>query len=302
MDIQSLYPCIPQADGLKALCYFLSRRPDQSPSTDTLIRLTELVLTLNNFSFNSSHFLQTKGVAMGTLMGPSYACLFVGYVEYSCSYTGPIPQLFLRYINDCIGAALCSHEELEQFINFTKTFYANLKYTWTISDTSLLPGPLCLHLWDRALHDSLVRSTLPTNSTTPRTFPCNCRKFSTCPYTSPLTSIQGIKQNIHIRQRFTCTSSNLIYCICCSRCGLLYIGETKHRLGDRFVEHLHSAHDKRQHRQVDNDFNSPSHSLDAMSILGLFQCHNDTTHKLEEQYLIFCFRGQQPDGLNIEFA
>eukprot|EP00061_Rhincodon_typus_P002403 g17469.t1 len=35
--------------------------PDQSPSADTLIRLAELVLTLNNFSFNSSHFLQTKG-------------------------------------------------------------------------------------------------------------------------------------------------------------------------------------------------------------------------------------------------
>eukprot|EP00061_Rhincodon_typus_P009230 g32560.t1 len=28
------------------------------PSTDTLIRLTKLILTLNNFSFNSSHFLQ----------------------------------------------------------------------------------------------------------------------------------------------------------------------------------------------------------------------------------------------------
>eukprot|EP00061_Rhincodon_typus_P001108 g13736.t1 len=40
------------------------RRPDQFPSTDTLIHLTELILTLNNFSFNSSHFLQTKGVAM----------------------------------------------------------------------------------------------------------------------------------------------------------------------------------------------------------------------------------------------
>eukprot|EP00061_Rhincodon_typus_P000781 g12737.t1 len=107
MDIQSLYTCIPYADGLKALSFFLSCRPDLSPSTDTLIRLAELVLNLNNFSSNSSHFLQTKGVAMGTRIGPSYACLFVGYMEQSLfrSYTGPIPHLFLRYINDCIGAA-----------------------------------------------------------------------------------------------------------------------------------------------------------------------------------------------------
>eukprot|EP00061_Rhincodon_typus_P002133 g16696.t1 len=118
--------------SLKALRFFLSRRPNQSPSTNTLIRFTELVLTLNNFSFNSSHFLQTMEVAMGTGMGPSYACLFIGYVEQSLfrCYTVTIPHLFLRYIDDCIGAALCSHEELEQVINFTNTFHPNLKFTW----------------------------------------------------------------------------------------------------------------------------------------------------------------------------
>eukprot|EP00061_Rhincodon_typus_P002627 g18053.t1 len=106
MDIQSLYTCIPHADDLKALHFFLSRRSSQFPNTDTLIRLTEFVLILNNLSFNSSHFLQTKRVAMGTCMGPSYACLFIGY-------------------------------ELEQFINFANTFHPNLKFTWTIPDTSL---------------------------------------------------------------------------------------------------------------------------------------------------------------------
>eukprot|EP00061_Rhincodon_typus_P018726 g48021.t1 len=88
--------------------------PNQSPSTDTLVLLTELVLTLNNFSFKSSHFLQTKGVALGIHMGLSYAYLFVGYVEQSlfCCYTSTIPHIFLYYIDDCIGAASCSHEEL----------------------------------------------------------------------------------------------------------------------------------------------------------------------------------------------
>eukprot|EP00061_Rhincodon_typus_P017619 g46392.t1 len=72
-------------------------------------------------------------------MGPSYACIFVGYVEQPllCCYNGSIPHLFLRYINDCIGAASCSHEELEQFIHFINIFHPNLKFTWIISDTSL---------------------------------------------------------------------------------------------------------------------------------------------------------------------
>eukprot|EP00061_Rhincodon_typus_P004964 g23842.t1 len=157
---------------------------------------------------------------MGTCMGPSYACFFVGYVEQSLfrSYTATIPHLFLRYIIDCIGAALCSHEELEQFINLTNTFHPNLKFTWTISDTSI------------SFLDLSV-------------------------------SISGPKKTFHIRQMFTCTSTNVVYCIRCFQCGILYI--------------------------VMNHFNSPSHSLDDMSILGLLQCHNDATRKLEEQHLIF---------------
>eukprot|EP00061_Rhincodon_typus_P004894 g23684.t1 len=74
---------------------------------------------------------------------------------------------------------------------------------------------------------------------------------------------------------FTCTSINVVDCTSCSRCGLLYITETKRRLGDGFAEHLHLVRDKRQQLPVANHFNS--HSLDDMSILGLLQCHNDAT-------------------------
>eukprot|EP00061_Rhincodon_typus_P015450 g43131.t1 len=52
-------------------------------------------------------------------------------------------------------------------------------------------------------------------------------------------------------------------------------------LRDGFVENLCSLRDKRQHLPVNNHFNSPSHSVGDMSILGLLQCHNDTTCKLE---------------------
>ena len=40
--------------------------------------------------------------------------------------------------------------------------------------------------------------------------------------------------------RFTCTSANVIYCITCTLCKKLYIGETGRRLGNRFREHLQS--------------------------------------------------------------
>ena len=81
MDIKSLYTVIPSNSGLEALAYFLKKRPALDPPTSTLIRLAELVLTLNAFAFNGDFYQQNRGVAMGSKMGPNYACLLVGYVE-----------------------------------------------------------------------------------------------------------------------------------------------------------------------------------------------------------------------------
>lgn len=52
-DVKSLYTVIPNDCGLEALSYFLDKRNIKEPSTSTLTRLAELVLTLNSFSFNS---------------------------------------------------------------------------------------------------------------------------------------------------------------------------------------------------------------------------------------------------------
>ena len=61
-------------------------------STSVLVRLAELVLTLNNFSFDGEHYQQISGVAMGTKMGPNCANLFVGFVEKQIfeQYTDPM--------------------------------------------------------------------------------------------------------------------------------------------------------------------------------------------------------------------
>ena len=96
MNVKSLYTVIPHHDGLEALKFFFDKRAVFEPPTATLLCLAELVLTLNNFSFDSEHYQQISGVAMGTKMGLSYANLLVGYVEKRIleQYTGPIPDFF----------------------------------------------------------------------------------------------------------------------------------------------------------------------------------------------------------------
>ena len=97
------------------------------------------MLTLNCFSFADNHYKQIHGVAMGTKMGPSYANLFVGYIEHEFfnQCNGPKPELNRRYIGDCVGATFSTREELDQFITVVNSFHPALKVPWGISDTSL---------------------------------------------------------------------------------------------------------------------------------------------------------------------
>lgn len=150
MDVKSLYTVIPNC-GLQALAYFLDKRDVKEPSTSTLTILAELLLTLNSFSFNNEYYRQLDGVAMGSKMGPNYACLFVGHVEQQIreQYTGFVPQLHKRYIHDIVGVASCRREELKVFIDFVSNFHPALQFTPTITDTELPFLGINLHISDK---------------------------------------------------------------------------------------------------------------------------------------------------------
>ncbi|XP_076442744.1 uncharacterized protein LOC143281420 [Babylonia areolata] len=131
MDITSLYTNIPHKDGLIALKHFLSNST-YNVHVPTILRLAELVLTLNSFQFGDSHYQQTSGVAMGTRMGP-------GYVESHIfqQYSGPMPALFRQFIDDCVGLWTGDRSELLSVISFVNAFHHSLKFTHEISDSSL---------------------------------------------------------------------------------------------------------------------------------------------------------------------
>ena len=120
MDITSFYTFIPNGEILLALNIVFDLRTVNEPSSKTLLRLAEVVLTLNCFSFADNCYKQINGVAMdtGTKMGPSYANLFVGFIEHQffSQYNGLKPELYHRYIADCIGATSSTREDLNQFI------------------------------------------------------------------------------------------------------------------------------------------------------------------------------------------
>lgn len=115
------------------------------PPTDTIIRLTELVLALNCFTFNSEFYKQVGGVCMGTRMGPSYACLFMGYLENHIldEFQATLPKLYIRYIDDILCAGNMTDQEVVSFTTFYNNFNSNIEVTVanghpaTFLDTSL---------------------------------------------------------------------------------------------------------------------------------------------------------------------
>ena len=112
---------------------------------------------LGCFTFSGEIFKQINGVAMGTKMGPNYANLFVGYVEEQIfnQFDGPKPELFGRYIDDCLGATSCTKEELERFIGFVNSFHPALKFTWEISETSVTFLDINISVQDNKLATSV---------------------------------------------------------------------------------------------------------------------------------------------------
>ena len=140
MDICSPFTNIPTAEGLAALKYYLEYHPDENrPTTPTLLILTESVPNLSLFEFDGKYYIQQKGVAMGTKMGPCYACLFVSYVEEKMLLTYPAtkPIMLRRYIDDYIGISTLTKKELEDFNQYVNDFHPSLSYTYDISDTSV---------------------------------------------------------------------------------------------------------------------------------------------------------------------
>ena len=72
-------------------------------------------------------------------MGPSYACLYVGYIEEQirASYTGFVTQLLKRFLDDVDGCAQCTRYDLEQYIDYVSNFHPALPFTSTISELEL---------------------------------------------------------------------------------------------------------------------------------------------------------------------
>ena len=128
---------------------------------------------------------------------------------------------------------------------------------------------------------------------------------ASCNYFSfEASRVKGPKGSHQVNGHFDCTTSNIIYCITCTLCSKLYIGESGRKLGDHFREHLLDTKNKGLDlsKPVARHFNLPGHSHEHMEICGInLHLGNNETRKRKEQRLIFKLGTLAPNGIKERF-
>ncbi len=137
IDVNALYTSILHMEGLAALREALSSRPNQKVPTEVIVKLAEIILQNNVFEFNGVFYKQIQGTAMGTKMAPSYAILYMDYLERKILERDPKPYIWLRFIDDIFMVWLHGDEELDAFLTYLNSFHETIKFTHESSDSTV---------------------------------------------------------------------------------------------------------------------------------------------------------------------
>ncbi|CAC5376565.1 unnamed protein product [Mytilus coruscus] len=115
LDVTKLYPSVPRKEAREACKTALENRSDISIPTEDVLKMMDLVIEINNFSFNGKHFLQTEGTAFGSHLGMNYACTYLGqWEEYLFQNSNLQPYSYWRYVDDIWGIWKHGLDELKK--------------------------------------------------------------------------------------------------------------------------------------------------------------------------------------------
>ena len=139
LDVKSLYTNIPNNEGIKAVREAYDNHPNKTVATKVIITFLSLILTLNNFVFNSINYLQIMGCAMGTICAPAYANIFMAQFEkqHIYPYIKNKSILYLRYIDDIFMIWTGTKQELLIFLENLNSKHKTIKFEHNISHSKI---------------------------------------------------------------------------------------------------------------------------------------------------------------------
>ena len=100
MYVKALHTNIPNNEGIAAVKQKHDNYTRKTVATLEITTFSALILTLNNFIFNSKLYLHIKGCAMGTICTPTYANMSMSKFEkrYDCPFIKNKSSSYLHFI------------------------------------------------------------------------------------------------------------------------------------------------------------------------------------------------------------
>ena len=156
-----------------------------------------------------------------------------------------------------------------------------------------------LFVYVRVYSDVNKRTVTPGNSK------CQSQGCQTCSIitTSDTFTSNTTKKTYKIKGSYNCKTSNVIYLIQCTKCGMQYVGETGQCLHQRMNNHRADVTNKRlEGKPVGRHFNKPQHSVENMkvTIIDYLGLKDDLSRKCRESKWIRKLVTFDPYGLNIK--
>ncbi len=136
-DISSLYTNIPTSKGIEYIEQFMFEMGLPPWKITEYRKLLEIVLNNNIFKFDNKLYLQINGTAMGTVVAPTYANIFMYILERDLIYQNRDKILYYgRYLDDIIMITkkLTNHSSTKLMNDFNK-LDPHIEFNWTISET-----------------------------------------------------------------------------------------------------------------------------------------------------------------------
>ena len=139
LDVKSLHANIPNNEGIKAVKETYEKYKEKTVSAKVIKTFLSLILTLNNFVFNCTYYLQTMGCAMGTICAPSYANIFMANLKQNTSiHTLKRCLLYLRYVDNIFMIWKGTKAELMTFIKDLNEKHKTIKFEFQVSPRKIV--------------------------------------------------------------------------------------------------------------------------------------------------------------------
>jgi hypothetical protein len=137
-DVSALYTNMHHDRTIEGVKKIFELNPDSSRPDEDIVRLLNLILKNNDFTFNNETFLQILGTAMGKVFSPSLANIYLLEFDDRAMNGYPIkPLLFLRYLDDIFMIWPGNITQLKEYELFLNNLIPDIKINFEVSNSQI---------------------------------------------------------------------------------------------------------------------------------------------------------------------